>query len=79
MKFLEKIKIFFKNFWTTIAGSGVLLTLLIQLLDNNPTNDPAISLIITEVLIAFGLIASKDADKTSEDIGLKKEIDGVSK
>lgn len=71
----ESLKAGWKNTITTILGSGVLALIIPQLiawLDNDPTTLPNWQLVIAEVLAGLGLIASRDANKTSEQSGAIK-------
>ena len=74
--FWEALKSGAKNTVTTILGSGLALTALITALvawtDGDPTTNPNWQLVIVEILGALGLIASRDANKTSEQSGAIK-------
>lgn len=53
-----------------IAIAAAILGVLSKVLSGQPVN---LEVVIPEIVAAIGLLAARDNDKTSEDVGAKKE------
>tara|TARA_R100000234_G_scaffold103771_1_gene73347 strand:- start:1190 stop:1414 length:225 start_codon:yes stop_codon:yes gene_type:complete len=64
-----------KNWKTTSAAIGMLLVALgpaVQaLIDGDPSTSPNYNIVIPEVLAAIALLMARDADKSSQDSGVR--------
>lgn len=64
-----------KNWKTTTVGVlqflGVLITALIAQLDGVETTTPDWNLVVASAVALFGFLLARDADKSSEDSGVK--------
>ena len=54
-----------------IAAVIIVLTAGQALLDGNPETSPNWNLVVTEIVLAIGLLRARDNNKTSEDVGVK--------
>lgn len=73
MTIISKIKAMFKSWKTALPGvllTGIGIASLLGYIDA-PGAENEIAIGIVEILTGLGLIASRDANKTSEDSGAK--------
>jgi len=60
-----------KSWKTTIAGICAFILAIIEGYNALETGSPFNSTMLMEALVGVGLLAAKDGDKTSEDVGTK--------
>ena len=64
-----------KNWKTTAAAIGMLLVavgpVISALADGDPSTQPNWNLFLPEILAAIGLLFSRDANKSSQDSGIR--------
>lgn len=70
-----------KSWKTALMGVGsalsILIILIVALFDGDPATVPAWETAVPGILSALGLMAAKDGDKTSEEVGLGEKAGTV--
>lgn len=73
---MNKMKVFLVSRKTTIAGIltvlGVVFSAIGLMMDGDPATNPDWMAVAAAVVAGFGLIFARDADKSSQDSGIRK-------